>query len=170
MHSLQCLTCNRKYESQRALDQHYRDSLVHPRCECGQGFADKLSLQAPSGASHLQCGPCNKSYTSEKALKQHYRDSVLHPSCQYCEEAFSAGDVLAHHANLKRAHRCDLCNRKYVSEKALVQHYRDSTRHPTCEHCDTSFPDLRAREVVRVLSVSLFTEAHGTVSACYGSP
>lgn len=123
----------------------------------------------PSSAIQYQCGSCNKNYVSEKALKQHFRDSVLHPSCQHCEEAFSAGDDLAHHvasmhpeepaaeypsahvseANLKRAFRCDLCNRKYVSEKALVQHYRDSTRHPTCEHCDASFPDLRARQVVR---------------------
>ena len=65
--------------------------------------------------------------------------------------------------------RCELCNRKYVSEKALVQHYRDSTRHPTCEHCDTSFPDLRAREAVRLLRNHPFYEAHESKSACYRS-
>ncbi|VDC03755.1 unnamed protein product [Peniophora sp. CBMAI 1063] len=195
VHSLQCLLCDRKYDSQRALDQHYRDSIVHPHCECGEGFPDKFSLQAhlqaghkdevsvdpsepannpgsthaplqPPGAAQHRCAPCNKTYGSEKALKQHYRDSVLHPNCQYCEEAFSGVDVLEHHVvtmhaaepsserlphsvpedSFKRGLRCELCNRKYVSEKALDQHYRDSPRHPTCEHCDASFPDLRARE------------------------
>ena len=143
----------------------------------------------PAGATQYRCSPCNKIYVSEKALKQHLRDSVLHPSCQHCEEAFSDSEGLANHAasmhpdelagasptyplsdtNTKHQFRCELCNRKYVSEKALVQHYRDSTRHPTCEHCDTSFPDLRAREAVRLLRNHPFYESHESKSACYRS-
>ena len=44
-----CRICDRAYVTASALDQHYRDTPVHPKCtRCNVGFADNAAIQAVS--------------------------------------------------------------------------------------------------------------------------
>ncbi len=44
-----CRVCNRLYTSTSALDQHYRDTPVHPKCtRCNVGFMDNAAILAVS--------------------------------------------------------------------------------------------------------------------------
>ena len=44
-----CHVCSRMYTSSSALEQHYRDTPVHPKCaRCNIGFLDNAGLQAVS--------------------------------------------------------------------------------------------------------------------------
>ncbi|TEY35471.1 hypothetical protein BOTCAL_0590g00030 [Botryotinia calthae] len=56
--SFHCGTCNRRYGSQKSLQQHVRDSPVH--------------------ALSFNCNSCDLSFKSGEALQQHLRYSTLH--------------------------------------------------------------------------------------------
>ena len=44
-----CRICDRVYTTPNALEQHYRDTPVHPKCtRCNIGFADNAAIQAVS--------------------------------------------------------------------------------------------------------------------------
>ena len=44
-----CRICDRAYATANALEQHYRDTPVHPKCtRCNIGFADNAAIQAVS--------------------------------------------------------------------------------------------------------------------------
>ncbi|KAI0278029.1 hypothetical protein BGY98DRAFT_570516 [Russula aff. rugulosa BPL654] len=44
-----CHVCNRPYNTTSALEQHYRDTPIHPKCtRCNIGFVDSAAVQAVS--------------------------------------------------------------------------------------------------------------------------
>ncbi|KAI0320487.1 hypothetical protein OF83DRAFT_575783 [Amylostereum chailletii] len=128
-HASLCTICNRKYVSQKALEQHYRDSpTVHPHCEqCEAGFLDIRSLQSHVAVAHA--------------------DKDSQPDAKSLSSATDPVTVNAP-SSKPQSFRCELCKRKYVSEKALEQHFRDSTLHPTCTLCEAAFFDARSLESV----------------------
>ena len=54
-----CRVCDRSYTSTSALEQHYRDTPVHPKCmRCNVGFVDDAAIRAVSpllSVSYLRC-------------------------------------------------------------------------------------------------------------------
>jgi Zinc-finger double-stranded RNA-binding/Zinc-finger of C2H2 type len=52
------MPCNRRFESEEALQQHLRDSPAH--------------------AWSFDCDDCDRSFESEEALQQHLRDPRIH--------------------------------------------------------------------------------------------
>ena len=91
--SLIYCTCGRAFETQRVLDQHKRDSLIHKRQadesatrrqrvdSLVSSFAS-LNLQSASiWATPSEAGfacECGRDFTSRKALEQHKRDARRH--------------------------------------------------------------------------------------------
>ena len=114
--SSRCVPCDRSFSSEKALQQHLRDSPVH----------------SPSS----DCDDCDRSFNSEEALQQHLRDSPAHaPSldCETCDRSFSSEEALQQHLRDSPVHSpsfdCDDCDRSFNSEEALQQHLRDSPNH-----------------------------------------
>ncbi|KAK1657359.1 hypothetical protein BDP55DRAFT_567411 [Colletotrichum godetiae] len=85
--SSRCVTCNRSFSSEEALQQHIRDSPVHKPsydCDaCDRSFGDDEALQqhlrdSPVHKPSYDCDTCNRSFGKEEALQQHLRDSTIH--------------------------------------------------------------------------------------------
>ncbi|ATZ50249.1 hypothetical protein BCIN_05g06170 [Botrytis cinerea B05.10] len=78
--SFHCGSCNRHYGSQKALQQHVRDSPVH--------------------ALPFDCNSCDRSFNSGEALQQHLRYSTSHTltfGCDDCDQSFGSGEALDQH-------------------------------------------------------------------------
>ncbi|KAH8663688.1 hypothetical protein BGZ60DRAFT_379420 [Tricladium varicosporioides] len=110
------MPCNRRFNSDEALQQHLRNSPAH----------------APS----FDCEHCDRAFNSEEALQQHLRDSPAHaPSfdCDDCDRSFDSGEALQQHLRDSPAHAlsfdCKDCDRSFGNEEALQQHLRDSRTH-----------------------------------------
>lgn len=114
--SFRCISCDRSFNSEEALQQHLRGSPAHALC--------------------YDCEDCDRSFDSEEALQQHLRDSPAHaPSynCEYCNRLFNSEEALQQHLCDSPAHAtcydCENCDRSFDSKEALQQHLRDSRIH-----------------------------------------
>ncbi|KAF8500366.1 hypothetical protein F5888DRAFT_1610383, partial [Russula emetica] len=188
-----CQVCNRLYTTTSALEQHYRDTPVHPKCAgCNIGFVDDAASQAHAASVHrpmasaaLLCRICDRTYPNTSALEQHYRDTPVHPKCARCNIGFV--DDAAHTASVHRpiasaAFSCRICDRAYPNTSALEQHYRDTPVHPKCVRCNIGFVDNAAVQAVsslisvsylgRIINVSTWAKAHRLrpSSNCFGCP
>lgn len=88
-HQFRCLTCQRSFNSNQALEQHKRDSPRHAGGAHQQQNIQPSASNIPTSTQQQQsppnrseatyvCGPCNRSFASEEALQQHRRDSAAH--------------------------------------------------------------------------------------------
>ncbi|PGH00146.1 hypothetical protein GX51_05959 [Blastomyces parvus] len=105
---MECIPCNRRFKSERALEQHIQDSPAH--------------------AVSYNCISCNRSFNSGNALEQHTRDS--HPvqyHCNSCNRSFNSENALEQHTRDSHPvqYNCNSCNRSFNSEGGLEQHIRD---------------------------------------------
>jgi hypothetical protein len=103
-----CRICDRAYVTASALEQHYRDTPVHPKCtRCNVGFADNAAIQAVSSnlmrmhsrrltpdkhviSTHrpIICNICKGIQVYAEDVARHYRISTNHPSCTVCDLGF----------------------------------------------------------------------------------
>jgi Zinc-finger double-stranded RNA-binding/Zinc-finger of C2H2 type len=85
---LKTVACDQSFDSEKALQQHLRDSPAH----------------APS----FECETCDRSFGSEEALEQHLRDSPVHaPSfdCETCDRSFGSEEALEQHLRDSLGHQ-----------------------------------------------------------------
>lgn len=86
--SFDCVTCDRHYGSETALQQHLRDSAAH--------------------ALSFNCSDCDRPFNSEQALQQHLRDSPAHIQsfdCETCNRHYGSATALEHHLRDSPAHQ-----------------------------------------------------------------
>ncbi|KAH9953788.1 hypothetical protein BC827DRAFT_106401 [Russula dissimulans] len=151
-----CQICNRQYTSAEGLQQHYRDTPVHPNCaRCDMiGFVDSAALQAHNNSAHpliplgaFPCRTCNLSYPSAAALRQHYLASTVHPTCTRCNTGFVDNFAMQTHAAAihppisSPAFTCQTCELSFSGPVTLDHHYLDAPVHPKCTRCDIGFVD-----------------------------
>ena len=123
---ISCRICDRPYSTISALEQHYRDTPVHPKCtRCNIGFVDNAAIQAvsPSRVTFLS------SFISMPHRLPKHMNTVHHPMPSL---GFS----------------CRICNIAYSSRGALEQHYLQTPVHPNCTRCDIGFVDNVAIQAV----------------------
>jgi ribosomal protein S26 len=154
--TVSCILCNQSFGSDKALQQHKRNSVAHAfDCTaCDRHFGSGTALQqhqrdSPAHVSFFDCNDCDRSFDSGEALKQHIRDSPAHaPSfnCESCDRSFGSEEALKQHIRDSPAHappfNCEPCGQSFGSEEALEQHLRDSPAHAAsfnCETCDRFF-------------------------------
>jgi transcription elongation factor Elf1 len=140
-----CWDCNRVFASNKALDQHFKDSPVHKIFECdlcGQECVGTAALDKHTAVYHPPpyCGDCEREFVSQQALDQHYRDSPVHKifECKECgEECFGAAALDEHMDAYHPPAICRQCDREFTSPKALMQHIQESSVHKVfeCQEC-----------------------------------
>jgi len=122
-----CRVCNRLYTSTSALDQHYRDTPVHPKCtRCNVGFMDNAAILA---VSFLTVFPI----------------WVVSHKCRHLPKH----NASAHRPITSAAFSCRIRDRGFPNTIALEQHYRDTPVHPNCTSCNLGFLDNAAMQAVR---------------------
>ncbi|PBK59246.1 hypothetical protein ARMSODRAFT_983202 [Armillaria solidipes] len=92
-------------------------------------------LPGPVQNFFVPCEACERAFKSQASLDEHYCGSPNHPNCFVCGRGFKTQDLCdAHH---DEAHPCVVCSicRITMYEHELLQHLKDSPRHPTCELC-----------------------------------
>ncbi|KAH9057930.1 hypothetical protein EDB83DRAFT_1035210 [Lactarius deliciosus] len=140
-----CRICSRVYSTVNALEQHYRDTPVHPKCtRCDIGFADNAAIQAHVISTHrpITCNVCNGLQVYGEDVARHYKISPNHPSCMICDIGFENKEAFDEHNNTRHPQfRCKTCNIPFGSAALLDAHYRESPRHPRCPECQLSFED-----------------------------
>ncbi|KAH9174719.1 hypothetical protein EDB89DRAFT_464591 [Lactarius sanguifluus] len=140
-----CRICSRVYSTVSALEQHYRDTPVHPKCtRCDIGFADNAAIQAHVISTHrpITCNVCNGLQVYGEDVARHYKISPNHPSCTICDIGFENKVAFDEHNNTRHPQfRCKTCNIPFGSAALLDAHYRESPRHPRCPECQLSFED-----------------------------
>jgi KRAB domain-containing zinc finger protein len=143
-----CGECNREFISEQALDQHFKDSLVHKIFECkdcGQECCGAAALDDHMDAYHPPaiCQQCDREFTSLKALMQHIRESSAHKvfECQESGEECIGKTALDDHEDRFHSLACQQCNKQFGSKEALQQHFKDSPVHRAfrCADCDREF-------------------------------
>ncbi|KAI0305230.1 hypothetical protein B0F90DRAFT_1702700 [Multifurca ochricompacta] len=140
-----CHTCDRVYSSASALEQHYRDFPVHPKCaRCNIGFANNAAIQAHVVSVHrpITCSACNGLQVYQEDVAHHYKTSPKHPSCTVCDSGFENKESFDEHMSTRHPEfRCRTCNICFVSTALLEAHYQESPKHPRCPECQLSFED-----------------------------
>ncbi|KAI0000661.1 hypothetical protein BJV74DRAFT_959616 [Russula compacta] len=151
--ALSCRVCDRPYPTLNALEQHYRDTPVHPKCtRCNVGFVDNAAMQAHAASVHrpitlpvFTCRICSSTYPTSSALEQHYRDAPVHPKCTRCNTGFVDNVAIqAHVVSIHRPITCGTCNGLQIYQEDIAHHYRISPKHPSCTPCDIGFEDKEA--------------------------
>ncbi|KAI9452748.1 hypothetical protein F5148DRAFT_497503 [Russula earlei] len=155
-----CQVCNKQFSIASALEQHYRDTPVHPKCRrCNIGFVNNAAMQAHTVAVHppippaaFSCRTCNVLYTSADLLERHYLEAQSHPKCTRCNIGFvdnaamQAHTVAVHPPIPPAAFSCRACNFSYSSVDILERHYLDAQFHPKCTPCNIGFADNAAMQ------------------------
>ncbi|KAH9040547.1 hypothetical protein EDB84DRAFT_1476119, partial [Lactarius hengduanensis] len=141
-----CRICSRVYSTVNALEQHYRDTPVHPKCtRCDIGFADNAAIQAHVISTHrpITCNVCNGLQVYGEDVARHYKISTNHHlNKEAFDEVRQTPHLVAYTQNMRHPQfRCKTCNIPFGSAALLDAHYRESPRHPRCPECQLSFED-----------------------------
>ncbi|KAI0320488.1 hypothetical protein OF83DRAFT_575203 [Amylostereum chailletii] len=143
-----CTVCVRQCASPAALQQHYRDMAVHPKCtRCNLGFKDNTAIQNHVSTTHhpISCGACNGLKVYREDLASHYKTSPNHPTCAVCNSGFENAQALGAHYKTSGNHpTCALCDIGFERMGDLTAHYKTSPAHPTCVVCDLGFANMQA--------------------------
>ncbi|KAI0263097.1 hypothetical protein BC834DRAFT_889105 [Gloeopeniophorella convolvens] len=143
--SVLCRVCGRMYSTAGALQQHYKDTPIHPKCaRCDIGFADNAAIQAHVISVHrpITCHACNGLPVYREDVNNHYRISPNHPKCGVCGTGFENDEAFNEHILMLHPElRCRTCNISFGSVALLDAHYQESSRHPSCPECRLSFED-----------------------------
>ncbi|KIK70264.1 hypothetical protein GYMLUDRAFT_80218 [Collybiopsis luxurians FD-317 M1] len=146
---LYCQPCQKKFEFQNNLQEHFRGSPAHPNCEvCGKGFFNKQMCEDHCKEAHpFVCKPCNVAFSLKRDLSKHYYTSPSHPSCRVCKVGFVDDEGLDQHFRKEHGDtRCQQCQRQYDSLSELQHHFLASKKHPTCTICDLGFENDEEHE------------------------
>src|SRR5690242_19253706 len=100
-----CLSCNRDYGSQKALEQHQQDSPAHKKT--------------------ILFNICHQYFGTQEALQQHQQNSPVHKKT---DRNFGSKEVLEEHEKASPVHQkpfsCEICSCCFGSKKALKTHQR----------------------------------------------
>jgi hypothetical protein len=116
-----CKSCERHFDSGRALKQHLQTSSRHAWCNrCERSFASdaaKLQHMTDSSAHHI-CNTCpdRLDFTSGSDLDEHLTDS--HHYCTRCEEFFGSSLDLTSH-NEDNHNPCPTCGALFLTSQNL---------------------------------------------------
>ncbi|KAI0341429.1 hypothetical protein BDW22DRAFT_1358969 [Trametopsis cervina] len=126
--SYTCKRCNTTHRSPDALQTHYQQTNVHPKCGvCGKAAYDALLVRSHIRFCHPKCDVCGI-YCAD--LRKH--TETKHPpfKCGNCSLTADSVDLLsAHYAVMHLA--CLQCDKSFISAAGLRMHL---------EYCGGSLP------------------------------
>ncbi|KAF5367353.1 hypothetical protein D9615_010291 [Tricholomella constricta] len=125
--------CERTFNAQFALEDHYRGSTAHPNCaKCGRGFEGLRDRDEHHQNEHPQvaCAPCNGILIYEDSTDQHYKTSPNHPNCNICDQGFKDSSALNNHFLDREAHpECKSCGLVFKNGEEHSAHLEEDLRH-----------------------------------------
>lgn len=169
-HNLQCSRCQRKFDKQDVLDEHYLTHVFH--CDtCGSKFNDPEQLTEHESFSHrfkcrrcpsrfstskdrkkhvedvhvLECPSCSNKFNTESALLEHH--ATAHSfSCKECKAVFESSVNLDQHVTNFHTFKCERCKGSIFKTSAALKNHDDIAHTSPCAYCPQKFKlpqDLR---------------------------
>ena len=146
--------CAREFDRSDYLQRHamiHTGERPHQCDKCKQSFARKYTLSmhklTHTGERSFHCDICGLAFTRKSTLTMHTK---LHTGehlfqCTMCERAFTRKDRLTAHVKKTHADKypfhCEIYQRTFSENKALVEHAKDHTRKRSlqCDICQREF-------------------------------
>lgn len=148
-----CHVCWEEYETRSTLSEHLK---VHPKCQCGQYFVDKISKNHRKNCPLLNpfsCHVCGRKVKTNSALSKHLK---VHGKCQCgqyfvgkipkkhtmkCSKLKQWGETILKHIkiNSDEPGLCNACGKKCETLESLTRHIRIAG-HVLCPFCTDLLP------------------------------
>ena len=146
-----CLQCNKKYQSEKCLQQHMvtAHSGVQYICsQCPKSFRTTQLRQCHEKKIHAEktfkCQECDQMFSGQGYLNGHIRKIHVKAKdkiCPHCGEAFSSTNITSFNAHVKRhtndrQYSCETCGKDFLIPSHLKQHMKRHTLPFHCDLCD----------------------------------
>ena len=150
-----CNECGRVFKTPMSLGRHMKimHTLPTHKCDfCEKTFFDFKRLKNHTDRSHnhfMKCMVCHKDIDA-KRLQLHYFEAHCTKSnemyhCKICDKKFKEKSFKRHfkfaHGELKKSHRCELCDRDLSSLWKLKLHIKVNHNEKvfSCNQCEKTF-------------------------------
>ncbi|TDL15757.1 hypothetical protein BD410DRAFT_756099, partial [Rickenella mellea] len=140
-----CDQCNLYFTCRITLDEHYRDSGRHNKCDlCKFGFRTVEEYDNHCAELHKyeeSCHLCRIDLKDDAALQEHYLHSPNHPVCTICNLGFINDDAhTLHNSDTHSTLYCEPCGCTFENEVFAEEHLLNSPVHDAyqCTHCETA--------------------------------
>ena len=125
-----CKTCNRFFQFQHSLKDHYTQSRKHEYCQgCDVHFDNTDDLLDHGEEQHFVCWSCEKVH-SISSLHLYFTNTLS-------AAVFHSGKI--HNPYAPGSFPCKTCDRFFQFQHSLKDHYTQSRKHEYCQGCDMHF-------------------------------
>ncbi|KIY65005.1 hypothetical protein CYLTODRAFT_445616 [Cylindrobasidium torrendii FP15055 ss-10] len=69
------------------------------------------------------------------------RQAQPQSKCTTCGATFKSVALVKRHQKMAHATYCNLCQKSFLDNTRLMEHFRGSKWHPTCQHCGVGIED-----------------------------
>lgn len=152
---LKCELCSKEFKAKIYLSRHinliHNDSIQMYSCEhCDGQFRSKGNLKSHTILKHTNdynytCHKCNNKFKLKDHYLTHMKNHETGPCvCDACGNVYTNWKSLRQHKNQMHTVKvknfeCNICKKRFVSEKNLDSHSKGHKIKYVCEHCGRQF-------------------------------